>query len=234
MVGPLASGQTVVALFIQREVASPVLQRNAGTRDGYAGAKGGVVALDEGDHVALRVGGAQIDRAAAGGVTRFRQNRLVGDESAPLGGVLLAEQVLHPGLHVLGIGHIGLCVGKGQLDGLQNLVVGLWAIPLLRHRQPFQDIEGHEHGDAVAVGRDLPHPVALIVRRDGLHPLGVVIPEVLLAEVTPGLPTKGHDLLHQRASVVALTVGGCQLLQSLGILLPAEDVTGAVGRAVLL
>ena len=113
-------------------------------------------------------------------------------------------------------------------------MVGLRAVPLLRHGQPFQDIEGHEHRDAVTVGRDLPHPIALIVGGDGLHPLGVVILEVLFAEVTPGLPAEGHDLLHQRAPVVALTVGGCQLLQSLGILLPPEDVAGAVGSAVLL
>ena len=86
----------------------------------------------------------------------------------------------------------------------------------------------------MAVGGDLADGVPLVVRGDGLHPLRLVVPEVILTEVAAGGPAEGHDLLHQRTAVITLAAGGRQLLQGLSVLLPAKDVPRPVGRAVRL
>ena len=76
VIGLFAPCQTVVAGGVQGEVGPPVLQGDGRAGDGHAGAKGGVVALDEGHHVPLGVGGTQIDGAAAGGVPCLGRQRL--------------------------------------------------------------------------------------------------------------------------------------------------------------
>ena len=77
VIGPFPSGQAVVAPLVQGEVGPPVLEGDAGPGDGHPRAEGGVVALNEGHHVPLWVGGAQIDRSAAGGIPRLGRQRLL-------------------------------------------------------------------------------------------------------------------------------------------------------------
>ena len=86
----------------------------------------------------------------------------------------------------------------------------------------------------MAVGRDLAHGVALVVRGDGLHPLRAVVLEIPLLEKAPRLPAEGDHPLHQAPPVEALTAGGCQLLQSVSVLRPAEDLSRPVWGAVRL
>ena len=86
----------------------------------------------------------------------------------------------------------------------------------------------------MAVGRDFADGIALVIRVDGLHPLGVVSTEIFLLEISSRLLGEGHDLLHQFAAIVALAIGSRQLLQGVGVLGPAEDVSRPVGGAVLL
>ena len=71
---------------------------------------------------------------------------------------------------------------------------------------------------------DLADGVPFVVCGDGLHPLRLVVPEVILTEVAAGGLAEGHDLLHQRTAVITLAAGVRQLLQGLSVLLPAKDV----------
>ena len=139
VIGLFASSQTVVTGGVQGEVGPPVLQGDGRAGDGHAGAEGGVVALNEGDHVARFIGGTQMDGAAAAGVPGFGLQGLVRDEGPAGGQIVGAEQLIHCGLHVAEVGHIGLGVGKGQLDGLHHLVIVLGALPVLRHGHPVQN-----------------------------------------------------------------------------------------------
>ena len=86
---------------------------------------------------ALWVGSTQVDGPAAGGVSRLRHQRPVRNEGPALGGVLLGQHILHLGLHVPGVRHISLSVRESQLDGLQDLVVGVGAVLLLGQLQPL-------------------------------------------------------------------------------------------------
>ena len=73
MIGFFPSSQNVVAVLLQREIGSPVLQRNPRAGNRNPRAEGGIVALNVGHHIALAVCGTQVDSAAAGGVPRLRE-----------------------------------------------------------------------------------------------------------------------------------------------------------------
>ena len=154
--------------LVEREVRAAVLERDARPRHGDTRAEGGVVALDERDHVALAVGGAEIDGAAAVRVARPRLQRAGGDERAAGGEIGGIQQLADLSFHIAWVGDVGPRVGKGQLDGLHHLVIVLGALPVFRHGHPIQNAQGHEHGDAMAVGRDLAYGVAVVVCGDGL------------------------------------------------------------------
>ena len=114
------------------------------------------------------------------GSPRLGQKGGFPDEGPPAGGVVLGEQVLHTGFHVPGIGHIGLGVREGQLDGLDDFMVGVRPLPLRGQVQALEDVQSHQDGDAVAVGGNLADGIALVVHGDGLHPHGAVGGKVLL------------------------------------------------------
>ena len=234
VVGPLAAGKAVVACGVEREVCAAVLERDARPRHGDARAEGGVIALDERDHVALAVSGAEIDGAAAVRVARPRLQRAVGDERAARGEIGGIQQLADLSFHIARVGDVGPRVGKGQLDGLHHLVIVLGALALFRHGHAVQDAERHEHRNAVAVRRDLTGRIAAVFLRDGLDPFGAIIAEVVLAEVPAGRAGERDDPLHQRAAVIALAVRRGEGAQRRGVVRKAEQLTRAVGRAVRL
>ena len=104
----------------------------------------------------------EVHRVPAGGVSGHGIKGLPAYEAAALGGVALREHVLHPGLHVAGVGHVGLGVDKGQLHRLYYLVICIAAVPLPQ-LQALEDVQGHEHGYAVAVGGHLKDLIALVI-----------------------------------------------------------------------
>ena len=87
VVGPFARRQAVRVGRIEREIVAAVLQRNAGAGHHQARTKAHVIALDKGHHVAIAVGRAQVNRAAARRLTRRRQSRLRTDQGPALVGV---------------------------------------------------------------------------------------------------------------------------------------------------
>ena len=123
VVGLLAARETVVALRVEREVRPAVLKGNARAGDGDARAKAAVVALNKRDHIALAVRGAEVDGTAAVRVARLRLERFVRDERAAGGKISRGQELADLCSHVSRIGDIGLCVGKGQLDDLHDLMV---------------------------------------------------------------------------------------------------------------
>ena len=203
----LAALETIVTAFLQGEVGSPVLQADGRARDHHSGAKLHVIALDEGDHVALPVGSAEIHRVPAGGISGGGVEGGLADQRPAAGGIALRQQIADLGAHVLGVGHIGLGIDKGQLHGFDHLVIGIGAVPGAQIHT-LEDVQGHQGGDAVAVGGHLKHVIALVVDGDRLHPQGRVVLEIFLSEVAAGLPGEGHDLFHQLAPVIALAVRG--------------------------
>ena len=234
MVGLLSTLQIVIALRVEGEVRAAVLKRDARAGDGDARAKAAVVALDKRDHVALCVRGAEVDRAAAVRVARFGLERLVCDECAAGGEIVGREQLADLRFHIARVGDVGLRVGKGKLDGLHDLVIVVRVLALFGQRQSVEHAECHQHRDAVAVGRDLADGVAAVVLRDGLDPFGVVVLEVVLAEVAARGARMGDDPFHQLAAVIALAVRLDEGAHRVGIGGETEDIARAVRRAVWL
>ena len=148
-----------------------------------------------------------------------------------IGGI---QQLADLSFHIARVGDVGPRVGKGQLDGLHHLVIVLGVLALFGQRQPVEHTERHQHRDAVAVGRDLADGVAAVVLRDGLDPFGVVVLEVVLAEVAARGARMGDDLLHQLAAVIALAVRLDEGVHRVGIGGETEDIARAVRRAVRL
>ena len=234
MVGLLSTLQIVVALRIERKICAAVLERDARAGDGDARAEGRVVALNERDHVALCVRGAEIDRAAAVRVARFRLERLVGDKRAAGGEIVGREQLADLRFHIAGVGDVGLRIGKGELDGLHDLVIVIRILALCGEGKSVQHTERHQHRDAVAVGRDLANGVAAVVLRDGFDPFRVIVFEVILTEVAARAARMGDDLLHQLAAVIALAIRFGKSAHRAGVGGEAEDVARAVRRAIRL
>ena len=232
VVRALASLQAVVAALVQREVGPPVLQTDGRAGDHHPGAKLHVIALNEGDHVALLVGGAEIHRVPAGRVSGGGVEGGFSDQRPAAGGIAVRQQIADLGAHIPGVGHIGLGIDEGQLHGLNHFVIGVSAVPWAQ-LHALEDVQGHQGGDTVAVGRHLEHVIALVVDGDGVHPQGRVVFKIRPGEVAAGLPGKGHNPLHQFAPIIALAVRGGQTLQGIGIVRQAEQLPGTVGFAIL-
>ena len=230
VVRPLAGGQAVGVLGLQREVVAPVVQANAGARHHHARAKTHVIALDERDHVALAVGSAQVHRAAARRLAGQGQAGALANEGAALVGVAVAEQVGHRDAHVGRVGNVGQAVGKSQLDGLNLPVVGEQVVAV-GELKALEDVERHQRHQAVAIGRDFPHVVAPVVGADGLAPIHSVIGQVLGAQVATRRLHKSADLFGQRTTVKALRAGFGNGLQGAGMAFGAPKLTGH-GRAL--
>ena len=112
-IGLFSGGQAVGVGWSKVKVSSPVMEGDAGIGDNHAGTEALVVALDIGDHIAVAVGGAEIDGPSAGGVARLGHSGGIGYGPLPGVGVGGGQQAFHRLAHGGRIGDILLSVGKG-------------------------------------------------------------------------------------------------------------------------
>ncbi len=193
---------------VQGKVRTAVLKGDAGAGDHQSGSEVPVVALDVGYHVSVLVRGAQIDRAASVRFARFCGNRPFPDEPGSFGCVLLRKQLLHGNTHEIRIGDVPVAVGIGQLDRLHLLVERICRTEFTFFQpEVFQDIHGHQHDDAISVGRDLPGCMAFIFHVDRFHPAAAVILQVAFTDESACFTGKGIDPLRQFSPVKCLCAG---------------------------
>ena len=155
-------------VFGKMETRAAVLHGDAPVGDDHAAAEAGVVALDEGDAVALAVGGAKKNRAAGLGNAGGKVLRLDGiDPLGEFGEPLFVEQLLGRGPEVFGVSHVGVGVGKAELHRLDLEVqyVGAVGVVVGKVEVP-QDAQGHQRRQALAVGGNLVQGAAAVVDGD--------------------------------------------------------------------
>ena len=105
--------------------------------------------------------------------------RLRVDQLRALAGVVLRDEFLQRHLGEIQVGVVDGPVLVGQLLGLDEEVQVLGRVRLERADvERLQHVEDLQRGDALAVGRDLPHVVAAIAAADRLDPVGLVVAEV--------------------------------------------------------
>jgi hypothetical protein len=135
-------------------------------------------ALDERHNVAVAVDRREVDRlAAAGGLAgkgrRLHRARCLLHVYQP-GSSGCVGFVNHCGdrhVHECRIGHVALHVGVGELLGLDHHVQRLRAMETeTRERKALHQVEHHQGGDALRVGRNLVDRPAAIARRDWIDP----------------------------------------------------------------
>ena len=127
VVRELAWGDLVRAAWLKREVSAAVVHRDAVARNHHARPKARVVALEETDHVALRVGRGEKDGTSVFWLAVACGACLVGiDELAALVEVAVAEEVFDRHTHVLRVGDVLVRVGKRQLHRLDLQVHPGW------------------------------------------------------------------------------------------------------------
>ena len=231
MIRFLARADAVVAVSVHAEIAAPVVQGDAPAGNDDARSEAVEVALNIRYHIAFFVGSAQVDRAAVVGICRRRQHRFLADEAAPPVGICIGQPVGHVGLHEPRVGDVLAAVRKGQLHGFNLPVEGLDRIPFCKIKA-LGDIHSHQHDQAMAVGRNLPHVVAPVIRMDGLNPLGLVFCQIVLADVAAGLARPGVDRLGQLAVVQGPAARVAEQAQRRGVVGKAQDFPG-LGRPPL-
>ena len=192
--GPLAGGGLVGVALIEHEAGSPVLQRDPVGGHDHAATEAHVVGLDEADHHAAGIGRAEVDGAAPDRLTMWRRPGPVTDQHRPLGQVGRIDQPVDRDVDDRLVADEGIDIGEGQLHGLDLEVPGR-GIDLGMGRQvgSGQGAERHEGGDALPVGRDLPHLVTPVGDPDRIDPLSVVGGEVVGGESTTGLGCVAGD-----------------------------------------
>jgi len=227
VVGPLARCQGVGVARVQVEVMAPVVQRHACARHHHAAAEAHVVALDQADHVALAVCRREVHRTpGAGGAGLGIEGRLADPVTQP-GKVRRRQQPLDWNLGVPHVGHMGVRLGKGQLDRLDLHVQPRCRVPLVRQLQAVQHAQRHESGDALAVGRNLPDVVALIAGADRRDPLALVRGQVRGANQSACLFGVTSDLLGQLPLVEICAAARRDALQRGRVALAGPDGSGA-------
>ena len=125
-------------------------------------------------------------------------------------------------LHASRIRDVAEGVGKGHFQRLDLPMGGESAVPL-RKIELLQDVQGHQGGDALAVGRDLADLIAPVIHPDGLHPLRRIGRQILIAEVAAIFPALGIDLPGQGAPVEALPFRLADLPEGVGVIRQADQ-----------
>ena len=98
-------------------------------------------------------------------------------------GVVLGQQLLHGSLRERGVGVVARAVGERQLLRLHHhMPVVRRAPPHLREVEVLEDVEHLERREPLAIGRQLPHGVAMVGGGDRLVPGRVVLGEIVLRE----------------------------------------------------
>jgi hypothetical protein len=99
--------------------------------------------------------------------------------------MIIREQHVDGDVDPLRVPDVLVAVGEGQLDRLDLQVDRVGARRVHRPEvQALEDVEGDQHGDALAVGRALVHRIAIvIVDRDRRDDLRLEAGEVLQREI---------------------------------------------------
>ena len=101
----------------------------------------------------------------------------------PLGRVFLRQQFLGGHVAEARVGHVSVPVGEAQLHRLRDHMHVLRGV--VSHRlqvEALEDVQRHEHDDALRVGRALVDVEPRVAHLDGIRLLGLVAREVLVAQ----------------------------------------------------
>ena len=224
MVRPLARRCGVGAFRIQGEALAPVLQGNARAGHHHARTKTGVIALDVGDHIAFVVRRAEIDGARVLGIARGRLDGGLADELPPGGGIFRREHFFRGHFHIPGIGDITQAVDKSQLGGF-DLPVDTQRIVQGRGFKAIEDVEGHQGNDPLAVGRQLPHLIAMVGHAERLYPLDFMLPQIFFFQKAAELMGGRHDSVGNLPLIIVLGLGLGDGLQGIRQIRVAEQLS---------
>ena len=205
MIRLLARCQIIIKLRIQAEACATVIKVNAIAGQHDAAAKILIIALDERNHIALAVSSTQINSAAAERLAMRRLQRRLANQRTPLRSISVAQQLLHPRLHITRVSDIVHAVGKRQLHRLNLLMEGVARI-LRADFHILQNVQRHERRNAMTVRRHLPHVIAVVIDMHRLHPFRAVISQILQGKIAARLVAELHQLLRQLTAIIALAI----------------------------
>ena len=157
---------------VEAEVGAAVVEVDPEPGHGDAAAEPVVVGLDETDAEPRRIDSAEVGgvSSAAPGGAGDRSGPPGGDGGGP-GGV---GQPVGGEAHVGRIGEVGVALGQGGGDGLDQPVLAIRSVGRER-AGPVEEVKGEQGGRSLAVGRergDGQIPVPALQRHDPLTPVG--------------------------------------------------------------
>ena len=229
---PLAGRQLVGVRGVEREQAAAVLEAESEVAGIVPRAEPLEIRLDQADSVEILVDHRHVDR-----VRRLRLARdravvgVVGVHQRGAGpGIWLGDQLGHGDPGEGGVGVIPGAIFVGELLGLDQDVEPLGGVRAhALEVVGLHQVEHLEHGDPLAVRRELPDVKAPVIRRDGLVPRRGMAREVLLGEQAADGLRVGDDGVGDLPFVVGVgPLGGedAEGLRQPGVL---EDLAGARG-----
>ena len=107
-------------------------------------------------------------------------------------------------------------VRESHLYGLQLAVIGLSTVLLFKVKF-LEYVESHEGDDSLTVRRDFADLVASVIHLNGLHPFGLELRKILIAEKSAEFPAVGVDLLRNVAGIESVRAGGSDGLEGFGM-----------------
>ena len=240
---PLARRQLVGMSGRQRKEAAAILQDDPRVSGDDARAEGFVDRLDERDHVALRVGGGQIDRVplrlrmvaafrgraaaeAKRGVVLRRVVRV--DFVAARRRVLLRQHPIERGLrHRREVADPRVAVGERQPFRFdQEMEIGRAVVAERLDVVPLEDVQDFERRHPLRVRRHLQHLVPAVRRRDRLDPVRMVGGEIVRRDETAAPLQVVRDRATDRAAVKRVASAARDLFERRGQRGILEDVAG--------
>ncbi len=211
---------------IEREIVTAVMQGDASSRHHQPRPEAHVIALDEGHHIAFIIGGAQIHGAAARRLASHRQRRARAYQLSALVGISIGQQILDRDPHMAAVGDMRQAVGISQLDGFDLAVIGQQRVAFAEI-EAFQDIQGQQSDQAMAVRRNFPYIIAAVVTADRRYPLRLVSRQVGTIHITTGRAYKSGNLFGQRATIETGAIVGSDRTQGIGMPLRTPNLASA-------
>ena len=225
MIAALARLQDVGIRRIQREIRPPVLQGDARAVHHDARAEAHIVGLDEGNHVALAVGAAEVYRTALRGDGMAPHLRAVRHLTGAPGPAVWVQKPVPVDLHLCRIRHPVQRVGKSHFDSLQLAMADLCRFHPGKIKF-LQDVQGHQSDNALAVGRDLADLTAPVADADRVHPPRLEACQVFIAKKAAVLSAFRVDFPGDLAPVKALGPALTDGLQRRGMVRQANQIPG--------
>ena len=186
-----------------------------------ARAEAAVVALDERDHVAVVVGGGEIDGVAlvgrrvaggvlfaarAGSISLRRSSAYLAESSSGNRRLLKCGVGVEPGpvleRELLGLDEPVQVVGTAEAGSAEVV--------------PLEDLQHLQRGDALAVGRQLPHVVTAVVERSRVRPTRCGVRRGRRREEPAGVAHVGLDRAGDVAAIEGVATAAGDLLERVG------------------